>query len=177
MRTSKNGLAEDAAKNNHGNWYDVQITSMALFLDDRTLARDALESVKTRRIAVQIEPDGRQPLELARTKAWGYSTMSLDALCRLATFGDDAGVDVWNFKTADGRSIRAAIDFLVPYAAGKKQWDYQEIAGFHADALLPTLLRAAKAYHDPNYAALAQLIASDRDDAETLLLRDALAVK
>src|SRR5580704_18732913 len=103
--------------------------------------------------------------------------MSLDALCRLATFGDEVGVDLWNFKTADGRSIRAAIDFLVPYAAGKKKWDYQEIAGFHADALVPALLRASLAYHDPNYAALAQKIASDRDDVETLLLRDQLAVK
>jgi Alginate lyase len=177
MRTSKNGMDEDAAKNNHGNWYDVQITSMALFVGDRALAVDTLERVKTRRIAVQIEPDGRQPLELARTKAWGYSNMSLDALCRLATFGDEVGVDLWNFKTADGRSIRAAIDFLVPYAAGKKQWDYQEIAGFHADALVPVLLRASLAYHDPNYAALAQQIASNRDDVETLLLRDQLAVK
>jgi hypothetical protein len=100
--------------------------------------------------------------------------MSLDALCRLATFGDELGVDLWNFKTADGRSIRAAIDFLVPYAAGKKKWDYQEIAGFHADAMTPTLLRAAIAYHDPNYATLAQQIGSDRDDADILLLRDAL---
>lgn len=174
MRTSKNGQAEDAAKNNHGNWYDEQITDMALFLGDRTLAVDILERVKTRRIAVQIEPDGREPLELARTKAWGYSTMSLDALCRLATLGDRVGVDLWNFKTADGRSIRAAIDFLVPYAAGAKKWDYQEIAGFHADAMVPTLLRAAKAYHDPQYAALAKQIGSDRDDVETLLLRDAL---
>ncbi len=176
MRTSKNGMDEDAAKNNHGNWYDVQVTDMALFLGDRTLAVDTLERVKTRRIAVQIEPDGREPLELARTKAWGYSNMSLDALCRLATFGDEVGVDLWNFKTADGRSIRAAIDFLVPYAAGEKKWDYQEIAGFHASALEPTLLRAARAYHDPKYATLAQQIGSDRDDVETLLLRDALQV-
>jgi hypothetical protein len=176
MRTSKNGMDEDAAKNNHGNWYDVQLTSMELFLGDRKEAVDTLESVETRRITVQIEPDGREPLELARTKAWGYSNMSLEALCKLATFGDEAGVDLWNFKTADGRSIRAAIDFLVPYADGQKKWDYQEIAGFHASALVPTLLRAAAAYRDPKYAALAQQIGSDTNDVDILLLRDALPV-
>ena len=176
MRTSKNGMDEDAAKNNHGNWYDVQVTSMELFLGDRAQAVDTLESVKTRRIAVQIEPDGREPLELARTNAWGYSNFSLQALTELATFGDEVGVDLWNFKTADGRSIRAAVDFLEPYAAGEKAWDYQQIGGFHAGAMMPTLLRAAKVYHDPNYAALAQQTGSDRDDVETLLLRDALPV-
>jgi hypothetical protein len=174
MRTSEKGQAEDAAKNNHGTWYDLQVTSIALFLGDRTLAVDTLERVKTRRIAVQIEPDGRQPLELARTNAWGYSNGNLDGLCKLATLGDEVGVDLWNFKTADGRSIRAAVDFLVPYAAGGKKWDYQQIGGFSAGSMRSTLLRAAKAYHDPKYAALAEKIGSGREDAETLLLRDAL---
>jgi Alginate lyase len=176
MRTSKNGMDEDAAKNNHGNWYDVQVTSMELYLGDREEAIDTLGRVKTRRITVQIEPDGREPLELARTNAWGYSNFSLEALTELATLGDEVGVDLWNFKTADGRSIRAAVDFLEPYAAGEKKWDYQQIGGFHAGAMAPTLLRAAGAYHDPKYAALAQQIGSDRDDVETLLLRDALQV-
>ncbi len=174
MRTSKNGLDEDAAKNNHGNWYDVQVADMALFLGDRTLAVDTLQRVKTRRIAVEIEPDGRQPLELERTNAWGYSNFSLEALTELATLGDEVGVDLWNFKTSDGRSIRAAVDFLAPYAAGERKWDYQQIGGFHAGAMAPTLWRAAQAYHDPKYAALARQIGSDRDDVETLLLRDAL---
>jgi len=174
MRTSEKGLAEDAAKNNHGTWYDLQVTSVALFLGDRTLAVETLERVKTRRIAVQIESDGRQPLELARTNAWGYSNGNLDGLSKLATLGDEVGVDLWNFKTADGRSIRAAIDFLVPYAAGEKPWDYQQIGGFHASAIESTLLRAANAYCDPKYAVLAQKIGSGREDVETLLLRDAL---
>jgi hypothetical protein len=169
MRTSEKGKAEDAAKNNHGTWYDLQVADIALFLGDHQLAADTLERVKTRRIAVQIEPDGKQPLELARTNAWGYSNGNLDGLCKLATLGDEAGVDLWNFKTADGRSIRAAVDFLVPYAAGEKKWDYQQIGGFHANAMQSTLLRAARAYHDPKYSTLAQKLGG-REDVDALLL-------
>jgi hypothetical protein len=172
MRTSEKGKAEDAAKNNHGTWYDLQVTDIALFLGDTQLAVDTLERVKTRRIAVQIEPDGKQPLELARTNAWGYSNGNLDGLCKLATLGSEAGVDLWNFKTADGRSIRTAVDFLVPYAAGEKPWDYQQIGGFHASEMLPTLLRAAKAYHDEKYAALAKQLDTAPQNVETLLLKD-----
>jgi hypothetical protein len=170
MRTSDKGKAEDAAKNNHGTWYDLQVVDIALFLSDTQLAKDTLERVKTRRIAVQIEPDGRQLLELARTNAWGYSNGNLDGLCKLATLGDVTGVDLWNFKTTDGRSIRAAVDFLLPYAAGEKKWDYQQIGGFHADAMLPTLLRAAKAYHGPEYVAVAKQLNTGRQSVETMLL-------
>jgi hypothetical protein len=170
LRTSDKGKAEDGAKNNHGTWYDLQVTDFALFLGDTQLAKDTLERVKTRRIAVQIEPDGKQPLELARTNAWGYSNGNLDGLCKLATLGDEVGVDLWDYKTAEGRSIRAAIDFLVPYAAGQKKWDFQQIGGFNADALQQTLLRAAKAYHNEKYAALAAQLATRRPSVLTLLL-------
>jgi hypothetical protein len=170
MRTSDKGKAEAAAKNNHGTWYDLQVTDFALFLGDAQLAKETLEGVKTRRIAVQIEPDGRQPLELARTNAWGYSNGNLDGLCKLATLGVEAGVDLWHFRTADGRSIQAAVDFLAPYAAGEKKWDYQQIGGFHADAMAASLWRAAEAYHDPKYSALAEKL-DGHENVELLLLK------
>jgi hypothetical protein len=168
MLTSEKGKAEDAAKNNHGTWYDLQVTELALFLGDRKLAVDTLERVKTRRIT-QIDPDGRQPLETARTNGWGYSNGNLDGLTQLATLGERVGVDLWNYKTPDGRSIKGAIDFLLPYAVSGKKWDYQQIGGFRASDLEHTLERAALAYHDPKYAAAAKQI-RDSDDLSTVML-------
>lgn len=150
MQESKNGTDESAAKNNHGTYYDLQIVSYALFLDRTPLAREALERAKQKRIAAQIEPDGTMPLELARTNAWSYSVMNLDGLTELATLGDRAGVDLWHFETADGRSIRKAILYLVPFAFGEKKWDAEQINGFTAQALYPVLRRAAPRYDDPD---------------------------
>jgi Alginate lyase len=170
MLTSEKGKDEDAAKNNHGTWYDLQVVDYALFLGKRDLAVDTLNRVKTRRIALQIDPDGRQPLELARTNAFSYSVGNLDGLMKLAWLGSQTGIDLWNFRTPDGRSIRIALDFLLPYATGVKKWDYEQIGGFHGDALLPQLERAAVEHHDPKYIAAVYQLGAGREDLETLLL-------
>jgi hypothetical protein len=158
LRESPNGQAESSATNNHGNWYDVQETAFMLFLGDEAGARQVLEEAKTKRIAKQIEPDGRAPRELARTKSWGYSCYNLKALTLLADLGQRVGVDLWKFQTADGRSIRAALDFLFPFATGQQQWSHQQISRFDPKELLLPLRRAAIALKDRKYAdALAQL--------------------
>lgn len=68
----------------------------------------------------QIEPDGQQPLELARTKSLGYSLFNLEALFNLARLGGNVNVDWWNFATKDGRSLQAAMRYLAPYADPSK---------------------------------------------------------
>ena len=180
MRSSKKGQDEAAAKNNHGTWYDLQLTDYALFLGNRDLARATVEQAKTKRIARQVEPDGRQPLELARTKAFGYSEGNLDGLEQLANLGREVGVDLWSFHTPDGRSMRAALDYLIPFALGQKPWGYQQIDGFHGSQLLDCTELAALALHDPKYIAAAQQLAAQqpgnqRDDLSTALFRYALA--
>ncbi len=146
MLESKNGREEAAAKNNHGTFYDVQVVSFSLFLGKTDLAKSVLETAKTKRIAVQIEPDGRQPLELARTKSWSYSVMNLDGLMTLARLGENVNVDLWDYETRDGRSIHKALEFLKPFASGEKKWTYQQLGAWPPQTLLPLTSRAESHY-------------------------------
>ncbi len=127
LQTSEKGQFERDRLNNHGTWYDVQVAGILLFLGKRAKARKLLETVKTKRIAAQIEPDGRQPRELARTKSLSYSRMNLSAFVRLARLGEKVDVDLRNYETPDGRSIAKAQAFLEPYIKGKKKWEYQQL--------------------------------------------------
>ena len=154
MLTSDNGREEAKDPNNHGTYYDIQIASFALFLGKKDLATDVVRAAKMKRVGAQVEPDGRQPLELARTKAWSYSLGNLSGLMSLATLGEHVEVDLWNFKTKDGRCIRAALDFLAPFGLGKEKWPYQQIDGFSADAIKPLLRQAAAEYPDGPYRAM-----------------------
>ena len=148
MLESKNGRDESAARNNHGTYYDLQVASFALFLNKTRVARDVLETAKKKRIALQIEPDGRQLLELARTRAWGYSVGNLDGLMSLARIAENVGVDLWNYQTHDGRSIREALKFLIPFALGEKKWPYQQLGEWPPQMLFPLVRRAAEKYND-----------------------------
>jgi hypothetical protein len=127
LQSSEMGRMEGARLNNHATWYDVQVVGLCLFLGKGTEARAVLEAVKTKRIATQIEPDGRQPRELARTRSLSYSKMNLSAFKRLAHLGNKVGVDLWNYETTDGRSIRKAEAFLAPYTSGKRKWPYSQL--------------------------------------------------
>jgi hypothetical protein len=172
--TSDRALGDAAQKNNHGTWYDVQAISFALYLGDEATARKMLEAAKTKRIAVQIQPDGRQPMELARTRGFWYCEFNLGALARLAELGRKAGVDLWDYQTDDGRSLRKAVDWLIPYATGEEPWTYQQINGLSAKELLVPLRQAEAAWNTNDYEpAIAKLVGQNvrTDDDEEHPLR------
>jgi len=173
MLESKHGRDEAAAKNNHGTYYDVQVASFGMFLGRWEFATNLLRSVTTNRIASQIEPDGRQPLELARTRAWSYSTGNLSGLMALARLGECVGLDLWSYSSSDGRSIRKAFDFLTPFARREKPWPYQQLGGWSPEGFAPLALRAALKYSDPHYLEVAAKVrkTTPEDRANLLLPR------
>ena len=169
LETSDNGRAESQEKNNHGTFYDFQVADFALFTHQDGLARTVLMESRAKRITSQIEPDGRQPLETDRTRGISYSVMNLNGLVLLATLGDGTGVDLWDYRTKDGRGIRKALDWILPYSAGEKPWPYQQIEPYNPGDLLPALLRAAAHYPAGDYLATVKPTDASRD-VPTLLL-------
>ena len=157
MLKSKHGGDESRAENNHGSWYLAQTAGYALFVGDKEQARKSV-TLGRERIAKQIEPDGRMPLELKRTKSYSYTLFNLNALLTLSEFGPAVGVDLLSCRTDDGRSLRAALDYVVPYLQADKKWPGQQIQKVeHPDELLASLLRrAANAYHEPKYEEMIQ---------------------
>jgi len=167
---SPEGRAEAKAQNNHGSWYDVQVASYALFTGKSELARKVLNEFPTKRIAKQIEPDGRQPRELERTQAWNYSLFNLEALFDAASIADKLGMDLWNYETQDKRGIRKTLDWLLPFAIGAKKWSYQQISAWQPEKLAPLLRRAALQYREMAYEnALSKLPGVTADQRFNLL--------
>ena len=167
---SAEGKTEAKADNNHGTWYDVQVAALAIFTARDELAKNLLTDFRDKRIAAQIQPDGRQAQELARTRAWDYAIFNLEALFDAASIAKTLGFDLWNYQTSDGRGIRKALDWLMPFAAGESKWAYSQIAPFHPEKLAPLLRRASRTYNDPRYEQAIWNLSAVRSDERWELL-------
>jgi hypothetical protein len=170
MRASPEGRQETAAENNHGSWYDVELTAFAMFTGDRDLARQTVEAAKAKRVAPQIEPDGSMPKELARTKSLDYTLFNLQALFHLATLGDRVGVDLWRYRTPDGRGLRQALDYVLPFTTEGRPWPRPQLTQPHLANVRTLLRRAAAAYGEPDYLKPIAKLADHADAPLDLLL-------
>jgi len=126
MQTSKIGVSEMNAPNNHGAWYDAQRLSIAMFVDSTDLARRIVASAQNR-LDKQMDESGRFPLEMERTIALHYNVFVLEALFDIAKMAGKLGIDLWGYTTPSGKSLKKGFDALHPYFAGTKEWDGQQI--------------------------------------------------
>jgi len=171
LQQSPIGQDEAKAANNHGTFYDAQVADFALFIGKPDLAREVIEQAKSKRLARQVTPDGSQPLEAARTRGLSYSLFNLEGLMELAVLGEHVHVDLWNYQTSDGRSIRKALDYVLPYAAGDKKWEHQQITEFKPQEIVPLLLLATTKFANPEYENAARRIGTPEHDVNNLLLQ------
>jgi hypothetical protein len=133
MTTSKNGIDEREAKNNHGTCWVMQVAAFARLIGNEELLAYCRDRFKTVLVPNQIAADGSFPEELRRTKPYGYSLFNLDAMatvCQILSTSDD---NLWNFSLPDGRGIAKAIAYMYPYIKDKKTWPLKPDVMYYAE--------------------------------------------
>ena len=72
--------------------------------------------------------------------------------------GRGLGVDLFGYQTEDGRSIRRAVDFLVPYITGERKWPHKQIKEPNWGTFAQLLRRSATGFEDPRYDAMIEKV-------------------
>ena len=131
MQTSKIGLQEKKAPNNHGAAYDVQLSAVLVMAEKEDDAKKVLGESLANRLDTHITSEGKQPRELARTKSWSYSCFNLKNICKGAVMAQSLGIDLWNHEGEGGRgSLRKAMLYLVPFLRNPEEWSEKQITKF-----------------------------------------------
>lgn len=124
MMTSEQGQQESQATNNHGTAYDVTLFAICHYIGRLEVCDDITRNYAQRRILPQIEADGRQPLELRRTKAFSYSIYNLQHMVDFCIMQRHLGQD---FLAGEGKRIQTAIDYLLQFVGHRANFPYEEI--------------------------------------------------
>lgn len=156
LTTSAMGIKEMNARNNHGTCWVMQAAEFAELIGDRHMLRFCRQRFKTVLLPDQMAGDGSFPLELARTKPYGYSLFNLDAMCMVCRILSTPKDNLWHYSTPDGRNMKLALKFMYPYIKNKTRWPYRHDVEYWKDwpVRSPAMLFGGLACHIPKYIKL-----------------------
>lgn len=153
VTTHKYGLDEMNAANNHGTCWVMQVAVFSSFTKNYVLMERCRRRFCDTLLPNQMAADGSFPLELKRTKPYGYSIFNLDAIATICQALSTPQKNLWQYQTADGRSVRKAVEFLYPYIADKSKWPFNADIMYWDDwpVAQPFLVFAAMAFEKDDW--------------------------
>lgn len=174
LTKSEPGIKEGQMTNNHSIAYDEQLLASAQLTGDEVTARRIVNEFMTKRVFPQVEPDGSQPRELKRNRALGYSAFNVKHMLEICEMARQINPSLYTEKSADGRCIGQAIDFIAAYL-GKTVTDfapYQQIEDWDKslDEISWIVKWADKYDPEKKYQALFQKFKSSSPDNMNYLL-------
>lgn len=119
--TSTLGRDERATLNNHAVCWYVQAASFAHLTENNALL-DEFRRDTAEVLLKQIAADGALPLELKRTKPYGYELFTVEVFAGLAALLSNEKENFFMLRKDEGGSILDAVNFMYPYIADKGKW-------------------------------------------------------
>ncbi|SEB49029.1 alginate lyase family protein [Terriglobus roseus] len=170
MKTSAFGIAERDTKNNHAVCWALQASEFARLIGDEATRSEVRTQYETIFLTKQMAPDGSFPLELARTKPYGYSIFNFDVMAMLCQSLLESSRDVYAFALPTGQGICKGAAFLYPYLKDKSSWPYtKDVQHFESwPVRSPGLLFTGLACGRADYLALWKTLPADPTDPEII---------
>ena len=122
LTTHEYGLKEMIHPNNHGTCWNMQVGMYAKFIGNEEIYKQCQERYMNKILPSQMAENGSFPLEMERTKPYGYALFNLDAMTMNCLILSDVQTDLWNYTTEDGKTIKKALEFMAPFVADKASW-------------------------------------------------------
>lgn len=113
VTTHPYGIEEREAKNNHGTCWIMQVSAFAHLVKDSALLNYCKYRFNNVILPSQMDKNGSFPLELKRTKPYGYSLFNVDAV-----------MTITHIHKINDPIIKKAVDFIYPYLKDKNSWPY-----------------------------------------------------
>lgn len=169
LTTDQYGKDERDATNNHATCWVMQVAAFAHYTGNELLMREGRQRFKSV-LLEQMAPDGSFPRELGRTKPYGYSLFNLEAMATIAQILSTPEDDLWTFELPDGRGLRKAMGYMVPYIRNKKSWPKPPDVMYDANWPMrqASLLFAGVAFKEPSYLELWSSLPADSDVEEVV---------
>jgi len=170
MTTSKNGMQERDAKNNHGTCWLMQVAAFAHLVGDQKLLDYCRGRFKTVIVPNQVAANGSFPEELRRTKPYGYSLFNLEALATVCQILSTPKDNLFSFQTADGRGFRRAMEYMAQFIGDKKSWPLKPDVMYDSEWPMrqSSLLFAGRAFHREDYLELWKKLPADSKVEEVI---------
>jgi len=124
--TSEFGQKASTKKNNHGVYYDAQLSHILMFAGRCDLAEKIIKKSHDR-TKKQIKKSGLMPEEKKRTQSLFYHAFNLRAFLRLAYYAEQLDVGFYDKAKKGAGSVQNSVDFVASYAGRVEDWPYKEI--------------------------------------------------
>ena len=163
LATSKNGLDEREAKNNHGTCWVMQVAAFAKLTGNQKLLSYCRDRFKRVVLPGQIAADGSFPQELRRTKPYGYSLFNLEAMATICQILSTPADNLWSFTTPVGGGLRRAMEYMYPFIKDKQKWPLPKDVMYDDEWPMrqSSLLFAGRALGNSDYLSLWSKLRAD----------------
>ena len=125
MTTHEYGIDERERKNNHGTCWVMQAAEYARLTENEKILNYCRDRYKTVLLPDQMADNGSFPMELKRTKPYGYSLFNIDIMAAVCHILSNEEENIFEYKLEDERGMEKALNFIYPFIEDKSKWELE----------------------------------------------------